>query len=308
MQIHLLLTSYFISHLRNCVACLGHIYREPWNAALTIIVIGLALALPTGLMLLVLNLQKVNVDWQDSVQISVFLEKSATKTIIASKQHDLEQHIINKVRYVSAASALKAFEQATGQTNMLQQLGENPIPPALIISIKPQASDQDVAALLAAIKAWPEAENVQLDKTWLQRLHALLKLADLMVTIITIVLAAAVFVITCNTIRLNIEKRRKQIIITKLVGATNAFIRREFLYLAFWYALLGSCVSWLVVTCSMLVLQGPVSELAVLYTSTFVLRGLDFTNCCMLLVLSLTLCISAAYVAVGRYLDTLELE
>lgn len=308
MKMHRLLKSYFISHMRNCITCFGTICREPWNSAVTIIVIGIALALPTGLMVLLNNVQKINTHWNNGIQLSVFLRSSATESILKDKQPLLQQAAITKVQYISPEKALKEFEQATEQADLLHYLDNNPLPPTLIINLKTQTSEQEIEAIMQQMQQWPEVEHLQLDRSWLQRLNALLKLADYLVTIITIILALAVFLITGNTIRLNIEKRKRHIIITKLIGATNSFIRREFLYLGFWYGLLGGIIAWLIVTISIAILKKPVAELAFLYQSNFVLLGIDGNNTCMLIVLGITLGISGAWVSVGKYLDTLALE
>ena len=309
MQLKLILKSYFLSHLRNCVSCLGTMWREPWNSILTVIVIGVALALPTGLMAFVANAQKINTHWDNGIQMSVFLKKSVNASFVTEKQAALKSYnVITKTQYISPEQGLKEFEQTTEQANLLKYLDENPLPPILILSLNTQTAKQDIEKIITQIKTWPEVEKIQLDQTWLQRLHALLALADYLVTIITIILAMTVFIITCNTIRLDIEKKKRHIIITKLIGATNAFIRREFLYFGFWYGLLGSIIAWLIVTISIVILKVPVAKVATLYQSHFVLTGLDSKSTLMLFILGIILGISGAWIAVGKYLDHLILE
>lgn len=309
MQIQLLLKSYFISHLRNCVSCLGTMWREQWNSALTILVIGVALALPTGLIALLANVQKINTHWDNGVQISVFFKKSVSETLLKDKQSIFQNYkAITQIQYISPKQALEEFEKTTGQTNLLKYLDENPLPPMLILYLKTKPTKQEIETIIKQIRTWPEVEKIQLDQTWLQRLHALLALADHAVTIVTIILAMTVFIITCNTIRLDIEKKKRHIIITKLVGATNAFVRREFLYFGFWYGFLGSIVAWIIVTISILILKSPVTQVAILYQSNFVLTGLDSKSTFMLFFLGTMLGISGAWIAVGRYLDQLTLE
>jgi len=308
MKIKRLFKSYFISHLRNCITSIGTMWREPLGSIITIIVIGIALALPTGLMVLLVNVQKLNTSWDNGVQLTVFLKSSLTEVSLKNKQAILQQPIITNSQYISPESALTEFEQATGQADLLHYLDKNPLPPTLMIKLKTKTTTQEIETLMQQIKQWPEVAQLQLDKSWIQRLNALLKLADTLVTITTIILALAVFFITGNTIRLNIEKRKRHIIITRLIGATNAFIRREFLYLGFWYGMLGGIIAWLIVAISIAILNGPVNELASLYQSNFVLAGLDSKNSGMLLVLGVTLGISGAWISVGTYLDKLELE
>lgn len=309
MQIQPILKSYFVSHLRNCVSCLGTMWREQWNSSLTILVIGVALALPTGLIALLTNVQKINTHWDNGIQISVFFKKSITETLLKDKQVLLQNYkAITKIQYISPKQALEEFENTTGQTNLLKYLDENPLPSILTLYLKTKPTKQEIDTIINQIKSWPEVEKIRLDQTWLQRLHALLALADHLVTIVTIILAMTVFIITCNTIRLDIEKKKRHIIITKLIGATNAFVRREFLYFGFWYGFLGSVVAWLIVTISILILKSPVTQVAILYQSNFVLTGLDSKSTFMLFLLGIMLGISGAWIAIGRYLDQLILE
>jgi cell division transport system permease protein len=284
-------------------------WREQWNSALTILVIGVALALPTGLIALLANVQKINTHWDNGVQISVFFKKSVSETLLKDKQSIFQNYkAITQIQYISPKQALEEFEKTTGQTNLLKYLDENPLPPMLILYLKTKPTKQEIETIIKQIRTWPEVEKIQLDQTWLQRLHALLALADHAVTIVTIILAMTVFIITCNTIRLDIEKKKRHIIITKLVGATNAFVRREFLYFGFWYGFLGSIVAWIIVTISILILKSPVTQVAILYQSNFVLTGLDSKSTFMLFFLGTMLGISGAWIAVGRYLDQLTLE
>lgn len=381
IQLKSLLKSYGLSHLRNCVSCLGTMWREPWNSMLTVLVIGVALALPTGLMALLANAQTINAHWNNGIQITVFLTKNYSKhaqkttvktwpndakkgapktlpndakdakdakkasskilptdakkatpksvhndagksfnkyaskhkidhkNLLQKRKLELKQYkSITNVQYISPEEALNEFEKATGQDNLLQYLEQNPLPPTITIALQTQTSKVELEKIIAQIKTWPEVEKLQLDQTWLQRLSALLLLADRFVTLVTILLAMTVFIITCNTIRVDIEKKKRHIIITKLVGATNPFIRREFLYYGFWYGLLGSVVAWLIVTISILILQGPVMQVASLYQSNFSLVGLNMKSTMFLFILGIMLGISGAWLAVSRYLDQLSIE
>lgn len=309
MQLKSLLTAYFIAHLRNCISCLGILWREPWNSILTIMVIGIALALPTGLLTLLTNVQQLNNQWQHDIQILVFFTTTTPEQLIVNKQQALQQsNAITTIKYLSPAQALAEFEQYTGQENLLAYLTSNPLPPTMTLYLQPKTPTQELEKIIANINSWPEVTKVQLDQTWLQRLNALLKLGKRLVTIITIVLAMAVFIIICNTIRVDIEKKQNRIIISKLIGATDAFIRREFLYFGFWYGLLGSMITWIIVTISGSLLKGPTQQLAMLYQSNFTLTLLTGKNTMLLFLLAIILGISGAWLAVHKYLAQLTVK
>jgi cell division transport system permease protein len=163
-----------------------------------------------------------------------------------------------------------------------------------------------IKTLLSKLEARPEVELAKLDTEWLERLYTLLTLAKRVVVIISLLFSIAVLLIIGNTIRLDIQNRYQEIVVTKLIGATDAFIRRPFLYGGLWYGLFGGILCWLIVELSMLLLAGPFARLNVLYQSDFNLIRFGFSDFFVLIVLSSLLGLAGSWLAVARHLNDIE--
>jgi len=180
--------------------------------------------------------------------------------------------------------------------------------PAVLV-VKPSqgfAKPEVIHDLVQRLQALPEVESTQLDWAWLKRLHALVALADRAMSLVGAVLAVAVLFIVGNTIRLAIENRREEIVITKLVGATDAFIRRPFIYGGIWYGLAGGVIALLIVDGLLWGMSGPVSHLAALYKSNFQLGLIEGSEAVVILTAGAFLGWLGAWLAVGRHLRRIE--
>jgi len=302
------LQAWGISNAQVLVHSLGRMYRAPVSSLMTVAVIGIALALPTGLYVILQNLQQVSGGWDGSAQISVFLKLSVGDEQARALGEELRaQPEYDSVRVLGRAEALAEFRALSGFGDALDVLDENPLPAVLILRPHRDFSHPDVVAdLVERLRARPDTDLVQLDLQWVKRLYTMMEIGQRGVLVIAALLSLAVLLIIGNTIRLDIENRREEIVITKLIGATNAFIRRPFLYSGLWYGLFGGLLAWILIVLSLTLVSGPVQRLAGLYGSSFSLSALDGGTALTLLGASTLLGLGGSWLAVGRHLSAIE--
>jgi cell division transport system permease protein len=295
-------------HARTLISSLGKLYRTPVSSTMTTAVIGIALALPGGLYLLLANLQAVAGGWQSSARISLFLELDTPPQSVEALGSRLRRHEdVTDVQIISAKQALHEFRANSGFGSALNALPENPLPPVLVVSPALSSSQtKQTSALVAELKELPEVDQAQLDMQWLERLHAMMDIARRGVTVIALLLGLAVLLIVGNTIRLDIQNRREEIEVVKLIGATDAFIRRPFLYGGMWYGLLGGLLAWLLIGAAMLLMAGPAQHLALLYDSKHQLLGPGFKGTFLILSMGAALGLAGSWLAVRRHLSAIE--
>jgi cell division transport system permease protein len=238
--------SAWISHnFYVLLSSLGQIVSTPLPSFMTAAVIGIALALPTSLYLLLENVQQVSSEWSLASQISLFL-KLDTEDIEVHKLADqlYERPDIVSVQVITPTEALEEYRNLSGFSDALKALKHNPLPAVLVIQ---PAASKTTESLLSSLAELPQVEVAQFDMLWLKRLFAMIKIVRRGVLILACLLALAVLLVIGNTIRLSIYNRREEIEVHKLVGATDGFIRRPFLYMGFWYGLFGGLIAWLLV-------------------------------------------------------------
>jgi cell division transport system permease protein len=301
--------NYFTHHLRACLASLGSLLRTPFASLMTAVVIGVALALPSGFHALLSDVQGLAAGLEgDVAQVSLFLKagvKDDAARSLAWRLRSMDD--VAAVRYITPQQALEEFQRNAGVSDALAYLDENPLPAVLVVKPAKNFSDAGmVRGLVRRMEALPEGESAQWDWAWLERLHALVALADRGMALVGAVLALAVLFIVGNTIRLAIENRRDEIIITKLIGATDAFIRRPFIYGGVWYGLAGGLIALIVVDGILWGMRGPAARLAALYQSGFQLGMLDWAAALSVLLAGAALGWLGAWLAVGRHLRRIE--
>jgi cell division transport system permease protein len=302
------LRNYLLRHLQVFFASLGQLARRPVSTLMTAAVLGIALALPAGLHLLLQNVQQVTSGWEGATRISLFLKHEVS----SDRAHALARELtgrseVRSVRYISPAQALEEFRELSGFGDALDALESNPLPAVLVVRPQLQLDGpEQVAGLVQRLRQLPEVDMAQLDMQWVKRLYALMDIGRRAVWVLASLLALAVLLVVGNTIRLAIQNRRDEIVITKLIGATDAFIRRPFLYTGFWYGMFGGTIAYVLVATSLWLLQGPVRSLATLYHSTFRLEGLDLTTTFTLLGAGALLGLLGSWFAVARHLRDIE--
>jgi cell division transport system permease protein len=301
-------SAYFIHHLRVFIASLGHLTRNPMPTFMTSAVIAISLALPAGLYVVLGNVGQLGDSWDNSTQISLYLKPAASLDQASKLAGRLKLHkYIKQVSVISKEQGFALFRENSGFGDALEFLDENPLP--IVLSVQPIVDSQQpdrLAKLVAELQQQKLVELAQLDMQWVKRLYAILAIAQRGIWVIGSLLALAVLLIIGNTIRLDIQNRRAEIEVAKLIGASNAFIRRPFLYTGLWYGLLGGIFAWLLTSISLLLLDGPVQRLTSLYNSGFELSGLSLANTGVLLALSCALGLVGSWLAVGRHLDAIE--
>ncbi len=306
------LQTYFLRHLQVFFYSLGQLTRNPLSLLMTSAVIGIALALPTGLHIILKNMQSISGDLDSAAQISLFLKKSTSDSQaqqLISQLKNMPQ--INKIQYISRSQALKEFKQLSGFGNALKALKKNPLPAVIIV--QPSLTQADALSntrateiLVKQLQAKPYVDIAQLDMQWIKRLYAIMDIIRRGVIILTGLLALAVLLVIGNTIRLAIQNRRDEIVIIKLIGGTDSFIRRPFLYTGFWYGLFGGLIALFLVISSLLLLSGPIEALTQSYESQFSMQIIDFNSTLWLIGGSILLGLSGSWVAVERHLREIE--
>lgn len=296
------------NHLRDALASLGRLYAEPVATLMTATVIAIALALPTGLFIALSNVAQLSSDWGGSTQISLFLHTNITKAEARKLQKRLEKHRdIKKVELIDKDRGLQQFREISGFGDALKYLDSNPLPVVLVVHPRMRADQPDTAAqLVKQLGGIKQVELAQLDVQWVKRLYTFLEIANRSIWVIGSMLAIAVLLIIGNTIRLHIQNRREEIEVSKLIGASDAFIRRPFLYTGLWYGLIGGLLAWLITLVSMQLMEAPIHRLALLYHSDFRLHGLGFGSTLLLILVSASLGLLGAWIAVGRHLKDIE--
>lgn len=295
-------------HAQVFLGSLGRLSHTPLTSLMTATVIGIALALPGGLYMLLHNAERLGGSWRGSARISLYLKRDVGEDRGRALAAQLRARPgVRQVTYISREQGLREFRAASGFGAALDVLKTNPLPAVLVV--QPTLSGdgpQAVRGLLEALRKLPQVALAQLDMAWVRRLYALMALAQRGVAIMAAMLALAVLLVVGNTIRLDIQNRREQIEVTKLVGGTDAFIRRPFLYSGLWYGLAGGAIAWLLVRAALWLLQGPVRRLALLYHSDFTLTGLGLGPFAILLTGGGLLGLLGSWLAVRRHLAEIE--
>lgn len=300
--------AYLAHHRQTFFDGLRQLGRQPLATFMTVAVIGIALALPAGALVLVGNARGLSASWQGTARISLFLKNGLNDSAVQQLADSVRAHDgVAAVQVISAEQALADFQRRSGLNDTLSLLASNPLPAVLVV--QPTAAYTAPAAaqqLARAFGALPQVDQVRMDVQWLKRLQAILALLHRGVLIVAVLLAIAVVLIVGNTIRLEIENRRSEIEVSKLLGATDRFVRRPFLYHGAWYGLAGGVLAWILVLIGLTLMGGPVGQLVDLYGSHFSLSGLGASGVLGLLAGGIVLGWLGSWLAVARHLRAIE--
>jgi len=297
---------YLDLHRQNLVDAVRRLGRQPVATLLTVLVIAIAIALPAGLRVLVNNLASLSGGWQSAADFTVYFKRDVpTERARALSREVAARADVAGVQFIDRAAALEEFRTRSGFGAALDALEGNPLPDTLVVRPASGAAG-DVEGVAAALRKLPETDLVQLDTQWVARLRAMLALARRIVDLATALLAIAVAIVVGNTIRLEIQSRSAEIEITKLVGGTDGFIRRPFLYLGVCYGLAGAVLAWALIFGTLAALGPPVRALASLYDSRFALAGLSLRETGVLLAAGAALGWAGAILATARHLRAVE--
>ena len=297
---------YLDLHRQNLVDAIRRLGRQPFATLLTVLVIAIAIALPAGLRVLVNDLGALSGGWQSAADFTVYFKRDVpTERARALSRAVAARADVASVQFIDRAAALEEFRARSGFGAALDALDGNPLPDTLVVRPASGAAG-DVEGVAAALRKLPETDLVQLDTQWVARLRAMLALARWIVDLATALLAIAVAIVVGNTIRLEIQNRSPEIEITKLVGGTDAFIRRPFLYLGVCYGLAGAALACLLIFGTLAALGPPVRDLAALYDSRFALAGPSLRESAALLAAGALLGWAGAILATARHLRAVE--
>lgn len=269
--------NFLVSHFRAFISSVGKLIRAPFSSLLTILVIAIALALPMSLFVLLQNAKTLSQGWDKGSQISLYLS-------INTQPEDIERIIdslklrndIAYVEYISPEQGLKDFREQSGFGDAVNHLPENPLPP--VIEVYPENnkhSAEVVENLVRDLQQIPNVETAQLDMQWVKRLYSIISLGQRGFYGLLLLFSLAVILIVGNTIRLLTQNQRDEIEVIKLIGGTNAFIRRPFLYTGILYGFCGGLIAWLMIDSQLLWLHKPIQQLATSYGSQFQLIGIS---------------------------------
>jgi cell division transport system permease protein len=301
------LKSYLTRHAQNCVGSLGEMSRQRLSSALTIAVIGIALAMPSALNIMVKSGRALAGGWENVRDFSAYLRPGTTLDEAARLGDQIQaMDIIESVQLISADQALTEFKSDSGFREILGALDKNPLPHTVVIRPQADAPPEALDQLEQELIARPDVDMVKLDTEWVARLNAILDLARRTVWIAAVMLVGAVIVIIGNTTRLDIQNRRSEIEVSKLLGASNGFVRRPFLYMGFWYGLLGGCFALILLTVSLWLLSGPVDRLASLYGGGFDRLSVDFATTFTVLGGGILAGLGGAWSAVAKHLAAIQ--
>jgi cell division transport system permease protein len=299
---------YLTHHAQALLGSLGRLVRTPFATALTVLVIGLALALPLALTVFVSNAMSATGGFTGALDVSVYFKPEVNVARVQQLAQSVRARAgVAAVQVISADEALKEFRQYSGFGAALQGLGQNPLPNVLHVQPAGSASAAaDLESLKHYLSAWPEVDLVQVDAEWVLRFNAILELLRRVLGIAVLLLGAGVLAVIGNTIRLEIQDRRTEIEVVRLVGGSTGFVRRPFLYTGMLYGLWGALLAWAMVGGAVLVLRSPVATLARLYGSGFTLSGPGLAEIGAVLGAGLGLGWLGAWLAAARHLRGIE--
>ncbi|MFA5982693.1 MAG: permease-like cell division protein FtsX [Methylococcaceae bacterium] len=302
------LKAYFALHRHDMFSSLARLVDAPFTSLLTIAVLATAIAFASGFYIVVANFKQLTGSLEATNQISLFLrddvsESRANKLVESIKQNE----DIAAVQLITKAQALKEFQNFSGFGAAINALESNPLP--IVIQVQPKnASDsaQKIDGLLDKLGKTIEVDQVQVDMNWVKRLQTLFELISQAALLISIFLGLAVVLITANTIRLELHNRQEEISIIKLIGATNSFIRRPYLYTGLWFGFFSGVLAWFIVAIALLFIKYPIEKLSFLYDSDFHILFLSYSESLLMLILSSLMGILGAWIVLSYQLKQLN--
>ncbi len=294
-------------HASNSIASLGRLVRHPFSSFMIILVIAVTLALPAAINLLVKNARQISGSWDNALDFSVFLKQELTESEAEGLGRLIGQRAdVESVVFISASEAMVDFKEQSGFGAALDQLPDNPLPHTLIVRPSAGNTSASMVLLQEELQNLPETEHVQVDTEWVQRFHAILDIVRQAIAIGAALLGIAIIVIIGNTIRLDIENRREEIEVTKLIGASNAFVRRPFLWTGFWYGLFGGLMALALVYYGLFLLEEPVARLAGLYQSNIAIASMNLAEAGVIIGIGVFLGLFGSWFTAARHMRRIE--
>jgi len=302
--------AYLHIHAHALFSSLGRLVRNPFSSAMSIVVMAIAISLASGFYLLVVNTQQLAGNIESTNQISLFLKSTFSDKAGENLADRIRKNgNIEHVKLITKAQALKEFKSYSGFGDALNVLENNPLP--IVIQVLPKNTLDDLHAveqLMAEFSKLPQVDFAQMDMQWVKRLHSIMQIMQRSVFLLTVLLSFAVLFITGNTIRLELQNRRDEVLVAKLVGATHSFIQRPFLYTGFWLGLSSGFVAWVLVSLMMIMLQGPIERLSALYNGAFDVKYLSLSDTLTLLIIASLLGVIGSWIVLRQQLKQIKPE
>lgn len=293
-------------HLAVAIQALQRLALTPVASAMTLAVLAIALALPGFLFTVVNNVQHFSNGWDTNPRIMLYLKTDVDDARAEQLSLELMLHDgLSGVELIDREQGFREFSSYSEFAGMLSLLESNPLP-AVILVLPAEHQVGILRQLQTELSSLPEVEDAVLDVEWIQRLNAYVLMAERFSWVLSGLLALAVLLVVGNTIRMTLESRRDEILVAKLVGATDAWVRRPFLYSGFWYGLIGSLCAYVLIQVSLYLITGPANQLAQLYSSSFELQGLDVISGLILIATGTGLGLLGGFVSTGRHLRAIE--
>ena len=294
-------------HFNMAWQSLLRLLRQPFASLMIVLVIAVTLALPAALNLIVKNAAAVSGSWDNALDFSVFLNRDMSQGEAENLAQIIRQRAdVDEVTVISAEQALEEFKTQSGFGSAMDQLSQNPLPHTLVVRPSGANTSASMILLREELNNLPETDLVQVDTEWVQRFHAILDIVREAILIGSVLLGAAIIVIIGNTIRLDIQNRREEIEVTKLIGASNGFVRRPFLWSGFWYGLLGGLLAIALVQYGVYLLQPPIARLAGLYQSGVDVLTFDMREICIIVGIGVSLGLVGSWFAAARHMRRIE--
>ena len=301
--------SYFYSHHLAFSSATSRISSLPFQSLSISLVVAIALSLPAGFYVAVTNLQKIVNVTDSSNTITVFLKTTATQPQIELLKEKVSlDEGIEVIKYISSQQGLDEFRAESGFGDVLKMLDENPLPPVFLIEPDKdiQNNSELIKKLVTRLKKEHLIENIQIDMMWLKRLQAILLVSERLSFMLGVILAFGVLLIISNAVALSLDSKSEEVIVIKLVGGTNAYVRRPFLYTGLCYGSFGGILSWIFIAIAVYWLSIPIEKLSALYQSSIELEGLGFFGLISLISIGVSLGLLGAWLAVTRQLSAIE--
>ena len=302
------LNAYRDLHAHALFSSLGRLVATPFVSIMTIAVLAIAISLASCFYIVVSNLQQLTANIETSNQISLFLRDDVSDAH-AKKLADtikLDQNV-QSIKLITKEQALEEFKTYSGFGSAINAFETNPLP--IVLQVLPKNALNDKEALSVLLKRFqqsPEVDFAQMDLKWVERLQSIISLAHLFACLMSFLLGVGVLFIIGNTVRLELHNRRDEVVVSKLVGATNAFIRRPFLYTGFWIGFISGVIAWFILAVSMLILKQSVETLSDLYGGNFHLLFLNFAETFSLIALSSSLGVLGSWAVLAFQLKNTE--
>lgn len=281
-------------------------FFKPISNLLSVAVIGIAFSFPLGIYTLLENLQSFSNYFIHSPQISLFLKVDATESDVENINSRLESFDgITSFQFISNEIALAQLQNESGFGDIALHLRKNPLPHAFIIHTQHMSPDKLEESRLT-LQGWPAVAYVQIDSDWIKKMHAFVKLGRIAVIMLSSLLAVALVIVIFNTIRLQILTKQEEIEVSKLIGATDRFIRRPFLYFGALQGIIGALIAWIIITFGIQMINDNLTELSKLYELSLHLTPLSLFQILLLGVISAFLGWLGARLSVAQHLSRIE--